>query len=185
MMEKAGSWPNILSFLRLLSAPLLGFFICQGHLQEALWVFLFASLTDILDGLWARLSGDMSRLGLYLDPIADKVLLLVAYGCLGLKGYLPLWLIFFVIVRDLLIVRGAWILHREGQDSQIQPLMWGKLNTLTQISLILITLSAYLNLFPGIFTVWVFFIFLTVVLGMISLGVYMAMYLKIRRSKHL
>jgi cardiolipin synthase len=179
MMYRAASWPNLLSLLRLFSTPLIGGCIYKGDMEWALGIFLFASLTDVLDGLWARWSGNVSRLGIYLDPIADKVLLVGTYGMLGLVGFLPFWMVGLVVGRDLIILGGAAYLYHRGHGAKIQPLIWGKINTILQVALVIMTMIREIFCHSWVFNLKDMLLFLTGVLGMVSLIMYCRMYLSI------
>ena len=96
-------------------------------------LFIAAGLSDAVDGLLAKRFNMTSELGAYLDPLADKVLLVSIYVSLGIADVIPRWLVILVVSRDFLIVGGvmlAWIL---GNPVQIKPLQVSKLNTVAQI----------------------------------------------------
>ena len=102
---------NALSLARLCSAPLVVWLIVTDELTLAFWIFLGASFSDAADGFIAKRLGSLSVLGRYLDPIADKVLLVGVFIALGdydeAGDRLPLWLVFLVVFRDMSIVGGA------------------------------------------------------------------------------
>jgi cardiolipin synthase (CMP-forming) len=129
--------PNFFSLLRFLSAPLMGWLILQRRLDLALLVGLAAGVSDLLDGYLARLLHANSRVGAYLDPAADKVLLVVSFVSLGYIGQIPLWLIALVILRDLVIVVGVLLLWRFRGETEFSPLFSGKLSTAFQIATVL------------------------------------------------
>ncbi len=107
--------------------------ILAGHERVALGVLLSAAVTDYLDGWTARTLGVESAVGAYLDPIADKLLLVTVYFCEGLAGYLPAWLVALVLGRDLMIVAfAAWALIFTRLRS-FPPTWWGKVSTAAQI----------------------------------------------------
>jgi cardiolipin synthase len=125
--------PNLVTFTRLVLTPVISMAILRQAHGQALALLAVAGLTDALDGYLARRFGGSTRLGAYLDPIADKVLLLTVYISLGSAGLIPPWLVMIVVGRDLLILAFAgaallWTAHR-GFD----PSVWGKLSTLVQI----------------------------------------------------
>ena len=84
--------PNILTGLRLASVPLTVWLLLDGRVSLAFWLFIAAGVTDAVDGAIARLFDARTPLGQWLDPLADKVLLVSVYVVLGLAGALPLWL---------------------------------------------------------------------------------------------
>lgn len=103
--------PNLLTLSRLVLAVPLGIFILEERFDEALIVGLVAGITDALDGFFARLLNAPSRFGAALDPIADKVLITVAFLCFAQTGLIPWYLALVVILRDLIIVSGAICYH--------------------------------------------------------------------------
>jgi cardiolipin synthase len=106
------------------------------RLNTAFWVFLIAGLSDILDGLLARLLKDQTIIGRYLDPIADKVLLVAIFLTLGVKGFIPAWLVILVVFRDVMILGGTLLLFVFGKSVSIKPILISKINTFFQIFLI-------------------------------------------------
>jgi cardiolipin synthase len=120
--------------LRAALAPALAWAILRGHEHMALAVLLLAAITDYLDGWVARRLQVESALGAYLDPIADKLLLVTLYFCEGLAGYLPAWLVAMVFGRDLMILAfAAWALLFTRLRS-FPPSVWGKISTGAQIA---------------------------------------------------
>jgi cardiolipin synthase len=127
--------PNLVSLARLLSAPLAVWLILAGELALCFWVFLAAALSDVLDGLLAKRFDARTELGAYLDPLADKALLVSVYVTLGHAGHLPIWLVIMVVFRDVLIVGGAALFHLLTRALVMQPLAVSKLNTAAQFAL--------------------------------------------------
>ena len=126
--------PNLLSLLRAALAPAVAWTILRGHERLALAVLLLAAITDFLDGWAARKLRVESALGAYLDPIADKLLLVTVYFSEGLAGYLPPWLVALVFGRDLMILAfAAWALCFTRLRS-FPPSIWGKISTAAQIA---------------------------------------------------
>ena len=139
------SWtvPNALTLARLVMVPVfLGAFIHEAFLL-ALAVFILAGITDALDGYLARTLEQRSRLGAVLDPLADKLLVLTAFLCLGHVGWIPWWLVGVVILREVLIVCGFMFLHLVRMDlrGKITATLDSKLNTLAQVLLVLAVMS--------------------------------------------
>ena len=99
--------PNALTLSRLLLAAPLGYFIMQHAYEWALVTGLVAGVTDALDGFAARRLNALSRLGAALDPIADKVMITVAFICFASTGLIPWYLALVIISRDVIIVLGA------------------------------------------------------------------------------
>lgn len=127
--------PNIISLARLLSVPFNVWLILVDQWRLALLVFCLAGLSDAVDGLLAKRFGMQSRLGRYLDPIADKVLLVAIFIVLGSQQLLPLWLVILVVSRDILIAGGLMLLYLFDQPFEPKPFLSSKINTATQIIL--------------------------------------------------
>jgi cardiolipin synthase len=125
--------PNTLTALRLLSAPVLAAFLLYGHEKYAFVVFAFAGLTDLADGYLAKRYGLATRVGRYLDPAADKFLMLAAFLALTAKHFAPLWLMLIVIGRDLGIVCGIFVARLLGLPLRVEPLPIGKICTAVQV----------------------------------------------------
>jgi cardiolipin synthase len=128
---------NFISLFRLVSAPFVGYFLFSRQFKEALILFSLASISDALDGYIARRCQEKTLLGRYLDPIADKVLLSTTYFVLWNINVLPSWFFFTLIIRDSLIVLGAYWLYKKGCKDQVKPNLLGKISTLLQIILII------------------------------------------------
>jgi cardiolipin synthase len=133
--------PNIISLGRLLSVPVAIYLILNDYMAAAFWLFIAAGISDGVDGYLAKTLGQSSTLGAYLDPIADKVLLVGVYLTLGQAGYLPTWLVIMVVFRDLIIVGGIVLLHITTNGVRMRPLLISKMNTAAQITLIALVLA--------------------------------------------
>lgn len=125
--------PNALTFSRLVLAPFAVRALVAGEYRRALALFFVAACTDGIDGYLARKLNARTRVGAYLDPIADKVLLTATYLALGLAGQAPWWMVGLVFGRDLLILlmAAAALLFTRHRD--FPPSAWGKLSTFLQI----------------------------------------------------
>ncbi len=132
---------NAISVARLCAAPLVVWLILSDELALAFWIFLAAGLSDALDGFIAKRWGRLTMLGAYLDPIADKALLVGAYIALGYYGGLPLWLVILVVFRDMTIVGGAVLFRMLIHTLSMEPLMISKINTVAQIVLAAVMLG--------------------------------------------
>lgn len=126
--------PNLLTCARILLTPWVVIALIHGDCQRALWLSCVAGFTDAADGFLARRFGWMSRLGAYLDPIADKFLLTSLYICFGIAHLVPGWLVHLVVGRDVLILlmTGAGLLFTPRRD--YPPTIWGKISTGLQIA---------------------------------------------------
>jgi cardiolipin synthase len=142
--------PNLVTIGRILLVPLIVWAITSGKIQFAFWIFVVAALSDAVDGFLAKRFDARSEFGAYLDPLADKTLLMSIYVTLGIAGLLPLWVVIAVVSRDIMILGAivvAWIV---GKPLTIQPLVVSKLNTLAQILLATLVLASNgFNFNPG------------------------------------
>ena len=134
------SLPNIISVLRIFLVIPTVYFLLHEQYQYALLLFFVAGLSDGLDGFLARRYGWTTRLGSFLDPMGDKLLMTATYFVLGWLGHLPVWLVAIVIGRDIVIVIGALAYRMLVQDIHMQPLLISKINTAFQIALALFML---------------------------------------------
>jgi cardiolipin synthase (CMP-forming) len=141
-MSKSGSSqgqrmtiPNCITIFRFLLVPFVLYSIFAGHMAVALAGFVLAGISDGVDGFIARRFNQRSELGAYLDPIADKLLLVSIFGVFGYLGQLPLWLVFLVISRDAMIVGAVVLSTIMGNPVKMHPLMVSKANTAFQIVL--------------------------------------------------
>jgi cardiolipin synthase len=129
---------NQLTLLRMLLIPAFVILVVYGYLGWALIVFVTAGLTDALDGLIARRSGQKTTLGAWLDPMADKLLLVTTFVVLtipglGLANRLPIWLTVLIISRDIGIVLTAAIISFAIGPRTFRPSIFGKIATATYI----------------------------------------------------
>ena len=132
----------MISLGRLLSVPIVVYLILNGFMTAAFWLFIAAGISDGVDGYLAKTLGQSSALGAYLDPIADKVLLVGVYVTLGQAEHLPNWLVIMVVFRDLIIVGGIILLHISTYGvRRVRPLLISKVNTAAQIALIAVVLT--------------------------------------------
>lgn len=132
--------PNSLTLLRIILVPAIVILLMQGSFKLAILVFLISGLTDILDGYLARVLHQQTVLGSYLDPIADKALMISCYVTLAVKKILPGWLSVVVISRDCIILIGVAVLSLMSVTYKIQPVFIGKLTTAVQILTVFIFL---------------------------------------------
>jgi cardiolipin synthase len=129
---------NQLTILRIVLTPAFVLLVVYGYLGAALLVFMTAGLTDALDGLIARKAGQRTSLGAWLDPMADKLLLVTTFIVLTLPGipltnHLPLWLTVLVISRDVVIVGVVAIINLAVGPRTFRPSIFGKAATATFI----------------------------------------------------
>ncbi len=127
--------PTALTLARLCAVPVTIWLIVRSSFGVAFWIFVGAGVTDALDGALARWFDARTAIGGYLDPIADKALLVSVYIALAAQGLVPVWLTILVVFRDLLIVGGVLLSHTLGQPLTMAPLAISRLNTVAQIAL--------------------------------------------------
>jgi len=127
------SIPNLITLARILSVPVMVWAITQGWMQFAFLLFLAAGLSDAVDGYLAKRFGMTSELGAYLDPLADKTLIVSIYVTLGITGAIPRWLVILVASRDIMIVSAIMLSWVVGKPVPVKPLLVSKLNTGAQI----------------------------------------------------
>lgn len=114
----------------------------QQRFDLVLMVLIPAAVTDWLDGYAARLLAVSSEVGAYLDPAADKILLVVSFVSLGVVGQIPMWLVWLVLGRDVVIVTGIVLLWLLRDRTEFPPLVSGKISTFFQIITVLVVLLA-------------------------------------------
>ncbi len=144
-MSLPGSLPNVITLLRLLAVPLMVWLVLSERMTAAFWVFVAAGISDGIDGYIAKRFGSVTKLGSYLDPLADKALLVTIFVTLGYIGEVATWLVILIVFRDTLIIGGALLAHTLDLRVKVQPLPISKFNTVAQI-----VLAAFLLARPGI-----------------------------------
>ncbi|MEO5656790.1 MAG: CDP-alcohol phosphatidyltransferase family protein [Nitrospiria bacterium] len=139
-----GAWniPNALTLLRIVLVPVLVGLVLYHHFGAAAAVFLVAGLTDALDGMLARILDQRTTLGRYLDPLADKLLLVMSFLTLSFVGSIPIWITIIVVSRDVIISMGALIVHLLREQVNILPSWMGKAATVMQLLFVFGTLIA-------------------------------------------
>ncbi|MGD8874085.1 MAG: CDP-alcohol phosphatidyltransferase family protein [Gammaproteobacteria bacterium] len=146
---RASDIPNIITVFRFLLVPPVVLLLLDGRFGLALLMFGVAGFSDGLDGYLAKRYHWSSRLGALMDPLADKLLLVSSFVTLGWLNQIPLWLVGVVILRDLVIVSGALVYHYRIERLEAEPSMVSKLNTFTQILLVLaVMFSAAVQALP-------------------------------------
>ena len=136
-----GNIPNLITVARLFAVPLLVWLILNNSMAAAFWVFVAAGVSDALDGFIAKRFDLVTKLGSYLDPIADKALLVSAFVTLGQADQVGTWLVILVVFRDVLIIGGTILFHTLGRAVEMRPLLISKFNTLMQIILVSMLLA--------------------------------------------
>ncbi|MEW6374976.1 MAG: CDP-alcohol phosphatidyltransferase family protein [Thermodesulfobacteriota bacterium] len=132
--------PNIMTLTRVLLIPVFIILIINKSFWGALITFAIAGITDGIDGLIARITHQRTELGAYLDPIADKLLLISAFITLAIIEIIPSWLAVIVITRDVIILLGFLVLMLTNYHPKIQPSLLSKVTTDFQIATVLLVL---------------------------------------------
>ncbi len=133
--------PNFITIARLLGVPVVVWLIIADQYLLAVSLFVLAGLSDAADGFIAKRYGAASELGAFLDPIADKALLVSVFVTLGYQGILPPWLILLTVSRDILIIGAVILSYVMARPVEMRPLWVSKLNTVAQITLIALVLA--------------------------------------------
>jgi cardiolipin synthase len=136
------SIPNLITLARILMVPVVVWAIAAGEMTIAFLVFLLAGLSDLIDGFLAKRFNMATELGAYLDPLADKAMIVSIYVTLGIAGAIPRWLVILVVSRDIMIVTAVMLSWLIGKPVALKPLAVSKLNTVAQILLALVVLAS-------------------------------------------
>ena len=145
--ERAGSRgkrlsiPNLITLGRIILVPIVVWAIMSGEMRVAFFLFLAAGISDAVDGFLAKRFHMASELGAYLDPLADKALIVSIYVALGIAGALPISLVILVVSRDIMIISGFMLSWLVGKPMPVRPLPVSKANTVAQILLATLVLA--------------------------------------------
>ncbi len=133
--------PNSLTILRIILIPFFIGFLLYERYDYALVTLLLAGLTDGLDGTIARVANQRTRLGAYLDPLADKLLLTSAFVTLSALHLVPLWITIVVVSRDIILIAGALLVRLTELRVDLSPALLGKGTTLFQLAYIMLVVA--------------------------------------------
>lgn len=175
--EDAVYLPNLITVIRILLVPIVVWLIINGAHTPAFILFLLAGISDGVDGFLARHYNWKTELGAYLDPVADKLLLVAIYVTLGFLGHMPVWLVIAVVSRDLLIVGAvilSWMLDRAVE---LRPSWISKANTAGQIVLAGVVL-AQLGVLPALDPFVTPLTWIVGILTLTSAAVYLARWMR-------
>ncbi len=125
--------PNLITLGRILLVPVVVWAIASGTMWIAFLLFVVAGVSDAIDGFLAKRFKMTTELGSYLDPLADKALIVSIYLTLGINGAIPRWLVILVVSRDIMIVGAFMLSWLVGSPIKVKPLLVSKLNTVAQI----------------------------------------------------
>jgi cardiolipin synthase len=144
--------PNFITMMRMAMVPFFVLAVAERDFSLALWIFIVAGLTDAFDGYLARHMDMRSRIGAYLDPIADKLLITIAYIALtlplGQEVVIPLWLTILALFRDFVIMLVAGVLYTVEGLREFPPSPLGKATTFAQVLTIAVVLLANVTPIP-------------------------------------
>ncbi len=132
--------PNALTVARIILIPIFITAVIYKKHPHAFFLFVLAAITDLLDGYIARVTDQKTALGTFLDPLADKLLLMSSFILFSFQAWIPLWLTIIVISRDIIVVIGWFLLYMITHEVRIEPVMLGK----TAIAFQLVTLALVL-----------------------------------------
>jgi cardiolipin synthase len=136
------SIPNLITLARILLVPVVIWAITSGEMRIAFLLFFAAGASDAVDGFLAKRFGMVTELGAYLDPLADKAMIVSIYVALGIAEAIPRWLVILVVSRDIMIVGAVMLSWLVDRPVALKPLLVSKLNTVAQIVLALMVLGA-------------------------------------------
>jgi len=137
------SIPNLITLGRILLVPVVVWVITSGEMRIAFLLFLAAGISDAVDGFLAKKFHMASELGAYLDPLADKALIVSIYVSLGIAGALPIFLVILVVSRDIMIISAFLLAWLVGRPMPVRPLLISKANTVAQILLAALVLAEH------------------------------------------
>jgi cardiolipin synthase len=142
LSKLVASLPNLITIARLVLVPVIVALMAHQRWEAVLATFVVAGLSDAADGFIAKRFKLQTELGAYLDPVADKALLISIYVMLAAVGVLPDWLAILVVFRDVMIVGGVVMAAFLGKPVTIRPLLISKANTTAQIGFAALVLAA-------------------------------------------
>ena len=134
--------PNLITLGRIVLVPVVFWLLVSGRVRLAFFAFLLAGISDAVDGFLAKRYRWQTELGAYLDPLADKLLIVCVFVALGVLGELPSWIVITVVSRDILIVMAVLVSWLMGHPLHMKPLVISKANTAAQIVLAAFVLAS-------------------------------------------
>ena len=160
--------PNLITLFRIILTPLFIIFLIQGNYGKALAVFILAGVSDLADGLIARTWQQKSRLGSYLDPLADKILMAASFVTLSIYHQIPSWLTVVVLSRDVALALGVLIFRLADIPLVIRPTLAGKWTTTFQLVTVGFVLLSKIVTIPPLLLLGLFWVTgaLTAISGM-------------------
>lgn len=169
--------PNFITLGRIIAVPVVFWLLMIGQSKGAFVIFVLAGISDAVDGYLAKTFHWQTELGAYLDPLADKLLIVSIYIALGFREELPLWLVVAVVSRDIAIVGAVMIAWLMNHPVRIKPLIVSKLNTAAQLLLASTVLFDEAFSFNMTTTRWVL-VWVTGTLTLLSLAAYLRAWIR-------
>ncbi len=169
--------PNLITLGRVILVPVVFWLLVSGNMRWAFAAFVCAGVSDAIDGFLAKRFNWQTELGAYLDPLADKLLIVSIFIALGVLAALPSWLVIAVVSRDILIVLAVLLSWLLSHPVKIKPFAVSKANTLAQIVLAATVLADEgFQLGLGVVRTWL--VWITLGLTILSLGAYLGTWLR-------
>ncbi|MFZ5690768.1 MAG: CDP-alcohol phosphatidyltransferase family protein [Pseudomonadota bacterium] len=169
--------PNLITMARILCVPLIVWAITSGQMLPAFLLFLAAGISDAVDGFLAKRFNMATELGAWLDPLADKALIVSIYVALGFTEALPRWMVILVVSRDILIIGGFLLAMLIDRPMPVRPHPVSKLNTVAQIALAAVALGSLGLKFDAGWTLPALMALVTI-LTLLSIGFYVAEWIR-------
>ena len=175
--ERPLNIPNFITVGRVILVPVVFWLLVSGRVQAAFYTFVLAGISDAVDGYLAKRFGWTTELGAYLDPLADKLLLVSIFVAMGVMGEMPSWLVIGVVARDIMIIAAVMVSWLMDNPVRIRPLAVSKANTAAQLVLAS-TVLADVGFDLGLGTLRSILVWTTAVLTLASLAAYMRAWLQ-------
>tara|TARA_B100001996_G_scaffold24899_1_gene19279 strand:+ start:1637 stop:2212 length:576 start_codon:yes stop_codon:yes gene_type:complete len=144
-MDHTMNLPNLITIFRLLLTPYIVWLILSEKYILGFLCFILSGISDGLDGFLAKKFNQKTLLGSYLDPIADKFLIMSSIVLLGYNGFVPIWLVIIIVSRDIAILGAVIISWMLNTNLKIEPLIISKFNTFFQIFYIALIFFIIIN----------------------------------------
>ena len=164
-----GNLPNLLTITRILLLPFFAITLIYGEYGYALVVYAAAAVSDILDGLVARITNQITYFGSILDPVADKFFLITSFILMSYYGMIPKWFTIVVISKDLIVIAGCFILYFATTNLKVEPSIVGKISSGCQFVLVGLVLIS-LNMDDGFILPTALFIAVAVLTGIAGIN---------------
>src|SRR5712672_2558451 len=171
------SIPNLITLARILLVPVVIWAITSGEMRIAFLLFFAAGISDAVDGFLAKRFGMVTELGTYLDPLADKAMIVSIYVALGIADAIPRWLVILVVSRDIMIVAAIMLSWLIDKPVKLKPLTVSKLNTVAQILLALLVLASLSIRFEAGFAIEVLTVIVAILI-LLSVAFYVASWVR-------